>query len=193
MAEQDRHKGAIEPGRKEFLYLSIREILAELAEDTENPAQAKKNRRNQEPPERPLDANPSVRVFCLPSCDEADEITAAMLAQLLEHAGHVALSFPLEDAMLHTVEMVRPEEKDVFCISALPPYAFAGAKTLSQQLQVRFPHTKVVVGVWGFNGDPEKALRRFETPTPDKLVTSLAGAVQFAAETAASANTASVL
>jgi hypothetical protein len=41
-----------------------------------------------------------------------------------------------------------------------------------------------VIGVWGFTGDMEKALQRFQLPRPDKLVTSLADAVKFAASMA---------
>ena len=36
---------------------------------------------------------------------------------------------------------------------------------------------KLVVGVWGFKGDTEKANARFERTQPDRLITSLAQAV----------------
>jgi hypothetical protein len=44
-----------------------------------------------------------------------------------------------------------------------------------------------VIGVWGFAGDIEKALQRFQSPRPDKLVTSLADAVKFVAPVSSSA------
>jgi hypothetical protein len=72
-----------------------------------------------------------------------------------------------------------PGENDTFCISALPPFAFARARTLSRQLQLRFPQTKLMIGVWGFAGDRERALQRFQPYRPAKLVTSLADAVKF--------------
>jgi hypothetical protein len=102
-----------------------------------------------------------------------------MLAQLLEQAGRRAvLSFPL-DPSLQYLMVVEPSEKDVFCISALPPFAFARARILSRQLQMRFPRTETVVGIWGFTGDTELALQRFQPSRPQKLVTSLAEAVKF--------------
>jgi hypothetical protein len=76
---------------------------------------------------------------------------------------------------------VAPDEKDVFFVSALPPFAFAQARTLARHLQSRFPRTRLVIGVWGFTGDLEKALQRFQPSRPDKLVTSLADAVRFVA------------
>jgi hypothetical protein len=45
-------------------------------------------------------------------------------------------------------------------------------------IRERFPKLKLVVGVWGFGGDPEKARARFERTQPDRLVTSLAQAVE---------------
>jgi len=60
-----------------------------------------------------------------------------------------------------------------------PPFAFAQARTLGRHLQTRFPRTKLVVGVWGFSGDMEKAMQRFQPLRPDKLVTSLADAVKW--------------
>src|SRR5580658_3613453 len=80
MAEQDRHKGALDPEREEFLFLSVREMLSEFSEEAQN----SQEQHPEEQPESPLPG----RVLCFPAHDEADEITAAMLAQLLEHAGY---------------------------------------------------------------------------------------------------------
>ena len=41
----------------------------------------------------------------------------------------------------------------------------------------RFPKLKLVIGVWGFSGDTQKAKARFERAQPDRLFTSLAQAV----------------
>jgi hypothetical protein len=102
-----------------------------------------------------------------------------MLAQLLEQAGYTTLTFPLDTSVPHSVDLVAPDEKDVLFISALPPFAFARARTLGLQLKARFPRTRLMIGVWGFTGDAEKARRRFEPAPPDQLVTSLADAVRF--------------
>jgi hypothetical protein len=165
MAEQDRHKGALDKTREEFLFLSIKEMLAEFSEQT----------LRLEP------AAPAGRAICLPASDEADEITAAMLAQLLEQTGRAALAFPLDSSLHNSVGLLEPDENDVFFISALPPFAFARARVLARHLQSRFPRTRLVIGVWGFTGDLDKALQRFQPSRPDKLVTTLADAVKFLA------------
>jgi hypothetical protein len=61
----------------------------------------------------------------------------------------------------------------------LPPFALARARTLSRQLRLRFPRTKMMIGVWGFTGDAERAWQVFQPSRADKLVTSLADAVKF--------------
>jgi predicted PurR-regulated permease PerM len=142
MAEQDRHKGALDQAREEFLFLSIKEMLAELSEiavKSEAPSIEPASDRNPAPL--------TGRVLCIPSSDEADEISAAMLAQLLEQSGRVALAFPLEPGLEPLLGAVEPAADDIFCICALPPFAFAHARTLSSQLRKRFPRTSMVVGV----------------------------------------------
>ena len=170
MAEQDRHKGALDPIREEFLFLSIKEMLVEFSERTLKSDAPSAERRP---------GASQGRVLCLPANDEADEITAAMLAQLLEQAGYPAISFSLDPSLLETVGLLDPAENDIFCISALPPFAFARARILSRQLQLRFPRTKMIIGVWGFTGDTERALQRFQPSQPAQLLTSLAHAVKF--------------
>ena len=167
MAEQDRHKGAIDAVREEFLFLSINEMIAEFSEYqlAESPSSGAER----------LDA----RIVCLPAHDRADEITAAMLAQILEQKGFATLSFPVVGSSLNEVlAMIEAGRSDVVCISALPPYAFAPARAMCKQIRERFPKLKVLVCVWGFSGDVQKAITRFERTQPDRLSTSLAQAVE---------------
>jgi predicted PurR-regulated permease PerM len=172
LAEQDRHKGRIDASREEFLFLSINEMIAEFSEyELADRSPADEER----PPIASAVEGPGQRIFCLPAHDRADEITAAMLAQLLEKKGFPALSFPIGDSspneMLTLIEAGRG---DIVCISALPPYAFVPARNLCKQIRERFPGTKVVVCVWGFTGDTAKARARFERTQPDRLCVSLA-------------------
>ncbi len=164
MAEQDRHKGAIDAAREEFLFLSVNEMIAEFSEA---------------PGLESSEQHPDARILCIPAYDRADEITASMLAQLLEHKGFAALSFPLNGpAPSEWIALIEATKGDVVCISALPPYAFAPARAMCKQIRERFPKLPVVVCVWGFNGDAQEAKTRFERAQPDRLSTSLADAIQ---------------
>ena len=86
MAEQDRHKGALDTERAEFLFLTLREVIADFGVETRN-AESESSVENLRAPSMPG------RVVCFPANDEADEIAAVMLAQLLERAD--AQRFPL--------------------------------------------------------------------------------------------------
>ena len=175
LAEEDRHKGTIDATREEFLFLSLSDMITELSEYqpvlASSPAEVAAAESG--PAERP-----GARILCLPASDRADEVTTAMLAQLLERAGHTALALPITHAspvdMLALIE--RPD--DVVCICALPPYAFPPARTMCKLIRERFPKLKLIVGVWGFSGDTEKAKARFERTQPDRLLTSLAQTVE---------------
>jgi predicted PurR-regulated permease PerM len=174
MAEQDRHKGAIDAAREEFLFLSINETIAEMSE-----YQLANSSSGEASAPIPGATEPGTyRVICLPAHDRADEITAAMLGQILEQKGFAALSFPVAGPSHNEwLAMMEASPSDVVCISALPPYAFAPARAMCKQIREHFPKLKVVVCVWGFNGDTQKAMARFERTQPDRLSTSLAEAV----------------
>ncbi len=173
MAEQDRHKGALSAAREEFLFLSINEMVVEFSEyqlaDTTATADTAEH--------------PNHRIVCLPAHDRADEIMAAMLAQILEQKGFATLSFPVLGSSLNEcLASIESDPSEVVCISALPPYAFAPARAMCKQIRERFPKLKVLVCVWGFSGDAQKAMARFERTQPDRLSTSLAEALEHVQE-----------
>jgi predicted PurR-regulated permease PerM len=173
MAEMDRHKGAIDAVREEFLFLSVNEMIAEFAEYQQTDSALVPDSAER----------PHARILCLPAYDRADEVTAAMLSQLLEQKGFATLCFPVVGSSLNeALALIEAGHGDVVCISALPPYAFAPARAMCKQIRERFPKLKVVVGVWGFGGDTDKAKIRFERTPPDRLSTSLAGAVEHVQE-----------
>jgi len=171
IAELDRHKGAIDPERGEFLFLSLREMLAEFSEEARTTAA--------EGSLSPSGATVSGRILCFPARDEADEIAVAMLTQLLEQAGYAALAFPLGSSPESMLEVLGPTSNDLFCISTIPPFAFAHARTIHRLLRTKFPQTKILMGVWGFSGDVERATKHFKPAPPDKFVVSLADALGY--------------
>jgi predicted PurR-regulated permease PerM len=188
LAEQDRHKGSLSETRESFLFLSVSEIVSELALYQHGEASPKPRRLisrwiSKRPPVT-LSASQvepvpsSTRIFCLAANDQADEITSSMLAQLLERAGHGVLSLPVGSAFEEIVKNLPLEPQDVVCISALPPFAFAQAASLCQRVRLHLPDVKVLAGIWGVSGDMEKARERFGGAQPDAVVSSLAQAVQ---------------
>jgi predicted PurR-regulated permease PerM len=160
MAEQDRHRGSIDASREEFLFLSLNEMIADFSEQQPDLAI--------ESPQR------TGRIFCVPAYDQADEVTAAMLAHLLEQRGDAALSFPFGPGVNDMIALLDPGPDDVICISTLPPYALAPARKMCKQVRARFPKVEVIVGVWGYSEDQEKAKASFERSQPNQFFTTFA-------------------
>ena len=160
LAEQERHRGTLEPAREEFVFLCLNEIVAELAE---------------QPEESPKTGHPG-RVFLIPAKDAADETSGALFAQLLEREGFAVISFPA--GSLSELAMLEPSTDDVICVSALPPFALSAAAKLCTQLRARYPKVRIMAGIWGFPEGREKVLRRLEKSTNMTVATSLAQALE---------------
>jgi predicted PurR-regulated permease PerM len=187
LAEQDRHRGALDERRESFLFLSVSEIISELTvyhaeESSAKSRKAKSRWMSNGPLDLPSShaepAPSAIRVFCLPANDLADEITSSMLAQLLERGGYGVLSLPVGSPFEEILAHLPPEPQDVICISAVPPFAFAQSRALCQRVRMHLPQSKILAGVWGFSGDLDKAKERFGSTQPDRLVASLAGAIE---------------
>jgi len=163
LTEQERHRGTLEASREEFIFLCLSEIIAELAEH--------------EPPKENVIR--SGRVLLIPAKDAADEVAAALFAQLLELDGYVAISLP--QGSTEELAMLQPSAADIICVSALPPFAFAAAAKLCAHLRTRFPDVRIMAGIWGFPEGREKMLARLEKSTRLTVATNLAQGLEQAA------------
>jgi predicted PurR-regulated permease PerM/CheY-like chemotaxis protein len=170
MAEQDRHQGLLKPTNEAFIIQSINELVVELASYSREPpinghvTDALPGSTNSATGTR------SCRIFCLPANDQADEITAAMLAQVLEQSGYPTVSVSDSSQIL---EEISGQPGDIVCICALPPFAVLHARTLSKRLRRRLPEVKIIVGVWSVPEGGARAHERLEKAVGDKVVTTL--------------------
>ncbi len=165
LSEQERHRGTLEGTREDFIFLCLNEIIAELAQHETLKA----------------DTEPHAgRIFLIPAKDAADEVSASLFAQLLEHDGHAVISFPVGAA--NDLATLHPSAADVICVSALPPFAFAAAAKLCAQLRKQYPDVRIMAGIWGFPEGREQLLAKVEKSTRMTVATSLAQALEQAAE-----------
>jgi len=184
MAEKDRHTEQIDTQRETFIRQAMRDLIEELgdAQKTENAAAV-----HAEVEEKPHSAasavrpsipkEPTVIVLCLPAHDEADEIVALMLAQLLELKGQPAIAASQVSLASEMLELVQEHEAGAVCISALPPAALAHSRYLCKRLHTRFPQLPSVVGLWTSKADPKKSLDRLTCDGRVHLVTSVGAAI----------------
>lgn len=171
LVEQDRHRGAFDETRGNYLLLSATELVAELSE----------YRADDACPE-PLSADPEAEakrspVICIPSGDQADELTAMMLAQLLEQSGHNTLLLPTDSVTPEILERLGQDAGTILCISALPPFVFTQTRTLCQRIREQLPRNRILIGLWQSAQSPDTMRERFGAARPDRVVTSLTAAL----------------
>lgn len=161
MSERDRYSGGLAEQRQQFMMQATRDLIEELG--TRYPV----------PP--PMSAHP--RVICSPAKDEADELSAAMLAQLLTHAGVPAEVGPIREPAAKATGEVGDSAEPVVCICAVPPGALAAVRTKCRRLRQARPELKLVAGVWGQSKSASELRERLTSFSPDLVATSFAEAL----------------
>jgi predicted PurR-regulated permease PerM len=167
LAETDRQRGELDEGRYKFILQSLKEMIHERGEGQQE-VQAKEGIEDGNSP-RPC-------ILCLPARDEADEIAAMMLAQLLDTGEFLVQSVPFTTAAGELVDLVKRRKPDVICISATPPAAVMHARHLCKHVRGRFPDVHMVVGLWNAQGDLSKAITRIGGAATTHVVATLADA-----------------
>jgi predicted PurR-regulated permease PerM len=183
LAENDRHKGALEEHRAAFFMQSASELIAELTTYTVSvPAVGSATFPFTANADDALQAVVAARVccpvVCIPAGDQADELAATMFAQVLEASGHKTLLLPPSALTPELLARFAEEPQTVLCISAVPPFAFAGARALYQRLHAENPGNPVLIGLWRSPIDPALLRQRFGMAAGhDYLATTLASAL----------------
>jgi predicted PurR-regulated permease PerM len=185
LSERDRHRERLDKNSAEFITTNTHRIVAELFEERRN-EKPKTAPENETPPRssdeesstnlasRPGPAAPKIVV--MPARDEADEIVATMLCQLLTRAGYSAVCIPLgrTNDMVAKTGQASP---DIVCISALPPYALSHAKSAYSKLRAHLPETDILLGVWNYRGDLDRLAARVGLTDDHTVAVSLSQAL----------------
>ncbi len=174
MVEQDRHRGAFDEARGNYLLLSATELVAELAEYKEGPCAAASESATEAVTHQQPKGAP---VICIPAGDQADELTAMVLAQLLEQGCHNTLLLPTSSVTPEILERLGQDEGTILCISALPPFVFTQTRALCQRIREQLPQNRILVALWQSPQDPTVMCERFGSARPDRVVTTLPAAL----------------
>jgi predicted PurR-regulated permease PerM len=170
LAETDRHKGAVEDHRAALFMQGASELIAELT----GYAGGRLAGEGQLAPVRL-----GCPVVCIPASDQADEIAATMLAQLLEVRGHKTLLLPPAALTPELLQCFAEDPQTTLCVSALPPFAFSGAHAVYRRLRAALPRNRILIGMWRSHIEPETLRQRFGLDREeDAIATSLAEALQ---------------
>ncbi len=168
LAEQDRHRNELDEDARTFIYQSTREFVDELADLSDSSTQASAIST----PNFAVNHLARPKVLCIPVRDEADEIAAIILSQLLTKMGFPGSNLPVttRTAILRQVKTAAPV---IVCLSALPPFAMEPARALYGKLRERHTSLRIIVCFWQFEGDIQKMASRLKLTPGDHLLTTL--------------------
>ncbi len=182
LAEEERHRGRLDDERQKFVVENARFLVEEFGERaaellaTQSPSQSQGSGAQTRSVVPVTD--PGSCVLCMPARDEADEIGALMLAQLLNATGIPAKSISASLAS-ERLEEVAHREIRLVCISAVPPFGYLHARYLTKRLRAQFPGIKIIVAVLS-QGDASDMKKREPKIPADDIVTSLRQALSIA-------------
>jgi len=128
LAEEDRHQGCMDEAREQFVFKTTRFLIEDLAERSDELIAGNGSLRTCE--EKLIDAKKSalpgteVTAVCIPARDEADEIAAEMLVQLLNKRGLPARALPSAALAGESLQEIAKDKPQVACVSAVPPMGY---------------------------------------------------------------------
>ncbi len=178
-AEREQQDGMLDARRQRFIFDTTREMVDEMGvADHKNGKAAKAGDAADQAAAAAMSVLAKYPVFCLPAADEADEIAAVMLAQILESEGYKTESLSHKTLANEMVNQVAEANATTVCISATPPHDTLHTRYLCKLLRSRLPNLNIIVGLWDAEVDEEKLTRRRERLSADKVVTTLSAALE---------------
>lgn len=176
LAEHDRHHGDLDELRQRLILDTMREQVDDLGARAKRASVGEREASADGIAPTATMAPQDISVLCLPAQNEADEIAGMMLAQLLEAHGVKALALSTQSLVGEMLEQVTEQTAAIVFVSALPPFAATRARYLCKRLRPKFPHLRIVVGLWQTSGGTKKAQERLAATGIDEFVTTLAEA-----------------
>jgi hypothetical protein len=110
--------------------------------------------------------------------DQADELSAFMLCQLLTREGLRCEMLPASTLASEVGNHVSDRKPAAICISAMPPMAVAHARYVCKRIHSALPGARIVVGLWHAI-EPQRAAGRLKSCGAGGVVASFAEAIAY--------------
>jgi|688.fasta_scaffold00033_118 predicted PurR-regulated permease PerM len=155
MAETHWQLGDLNESRHNFIIQSLRDMIQVRFERLQEIGSKKNTVPEVAGAGTRLDQSKPIvlSIICLPSRTEADEITSAMLSQILGSDGSHMKTDSVVSMAAGEFEAGDGLTADVVFLSATPPAAVMHARHLCKRLRSKLPDVKIFVGLWHAQGD----------------------------------------
>ena len=114
-----------------------------------------------------------LNVLCLPAHDMTDQVAATLFGQLLGLRGYCVTVLSTEQLASEMVAAVDSAKPDAVVISSLPPAAVAHARYLCKRLEGDKSAAELLIGLWNYKGDVQRARQRIACGDGVRLADSL--------------------
>lgn len=171
LAEIDRHRGELDERQVQAVRDVLGAIIDDLGAESMSAAEAAQEATSENPP-----------VYCVPVHDPADELSARMLALLLNERGIAAESLSLDGSIRTRVADIASMPPAMLCLCAVPPGALLHTKVFWQQIHRRAPRHKAVVGLWDDEADRSNVRDRLGPASDDAIATTMRSAIAMIAK-----------
>ncbi len=181
LAEQDRYRDELDEDAQALIYQSIREMVEELGEPfSEHSAGEEHGSSDPEHSGSAMEQEiDRAEILCIPARDDADDVIAIMLAQLLEGRGYEAQNVP-RGPISEVLAQVADAKPSIVCISALPPFAIGHAREVYRRLRLLLPKTRIGICLWQWESDLYKTAGRLKMSKGDLVFSTLPQVLEYA-------------
>ncbi len=183
LAEEERHRGRLDQDRQRFLLENTRVLIEDVGEGRELRAASATDRAETlaqraspavvAPAAAPSD---SVKVMCIPARDQADELAARMLEQLLKRRDIPARALASGALVGEDLDEIARSGSQVACVASIPPFGYMHARYVCRRVQAQPDQVKVVVAILT-ERDVDELKNRQPPLTADEITSSLKQAV----------------
>lgn len=172
-AKNDRRHNHLTERDEHAVYDGARAIL----EDLEDPQ--KNSTANDTVAESAVvDSLPSEmqQVLGFPADGKADEVALLTLGKMLDGMRYKMEIISADMLASEMVSLVERKQPGIICIGAVAPGGLAHARYLCKRIRARCPEVKILVGRWGFSGNPETTRATLTSAGADRIAITLAEA-----------------
>lgn len=173
LLETDRHADGLSEERRRFVLDSTRRMLEDTPERLIKAADGSKQ------PALALHTTTGPIAVCIvPAREEADELVALMLQQLLNAADIDAELLPIGTHYGDVLEHVSKVQPKLVCLSAFAPSSVLHASALSKRLRRKFPDLAIFVAPWQTSENAKKVHALLKNAGATEVVETLGLAVK---------------
>ena len=177
LAEEERHQGKLDDARQQFIFKKTSLLVQHLGQRADKLAAGDNSAKlqvaeleNQPPKEQKEPPEPDV--ICIPARDQADEVAARMLEQLLSKKQVTAKALSAAALTSECLQEVGHDHAKIVCVLSVPPFGYMHARYLCRKIRAEFPDLKIVAAILT-EREVEEIKQRQPSLAADELACSL--------------------